>query len=123
MKFTVPLCRGHHRQLHQTGNEVAWWEELTGQRARDRQGTLRANAPKICSREYTPTVGWCTVLNQLSPRLLDAPSEGRAHSIIPYGAHGRASDAGDPPQRMLLGEEQGGDADVRDCPEAADQCE
>jgi len=24
-EFTVPLCRGHHRQLHQTGNEVAWW--------------------------------------------------------------------------------------------------
>ena len=27
-EFTVPLCRGHHRQLHQTGNEVAWWENL-----------------------------------------------------------------------------------------------
>src|SRR6185437_14733079 len=26
-EFTVPLCRGHHRQLHQTGNEVAWWQE------------------------------------------------------------------------------------------------
>ncbi len=26
-EFTVPLCRGHHRQLHQTGNEVAWWEK------------------------------------------------------------------------------------------------
>ena len=26
-EFTVPLCRGHHRKLHQTGNEVAWWEE------------------------------------------------------------------------------------------------
>jgi hypothetical protein len=25
-EFTVPLCRGHHRQLHQAGNEVAWWE-------------------------------------------------------------------------------------------------
>jgi hypothetical protein len=25
-EFTVPLCRGHHRELHQTGNEVAWWE-------------------------------------------------------------------------------------------------
>jgi hypothetical protein len=24
----VPLCRGHHRQLHQTGNEVGWWENL-----------------------------------------------------------------------------------------------
>ena len=27
-EFTVPLCRGHHRQLHQAGNEVAWWEIL-----------------------------------------------------------------------------------------------
>jgi Rad52/22 family double-strand break repair protein len=27
-EFTVPLCRGHHRQLHQAGNEVAWWEDL-----------------------------------------------------------------------------------------------
>jgi hypothetical protein len=25
-EFTVPLCRGHHRQLHQAGNEVAWWK-------------------------------------------------------------------------------------------------
>ena len=27
-EFTVPLCRGHHRQLHQAGNELAWWEKL-----------------------------------------------------------------------------------------------
>ncbi|MGB9396954.1 MAG: hypothetical protein WCB32_19450, partial [Pseudolabrys sp.] len=27
-EFTVPLCRGHHRQLHQTGNELAWWKNL-----------------------------------------------------------------------------------------------
>ncbi len=27
-EFTVPLCRGHHRQLHQAGNEVVWWEDL-----------------------------------------------------------------------------------------------
>ena len=26
-EFTVPLCRGHHRQLHQVGNEVPWWED------------------------------------------------------------------------------------------------
>ena len=25
-EFTVPLCRGHHRQLHQAGNEAAWWD-------------------------------------------------------------------------------------------------
>ena len=27
-EFSVPLCRGHHRQLHQAGNEVAWWHKL-----------------------------------------------------------------------------------------------
>jgi Rad52/22 family double-strand break repair protein len=27
-EFTVPLCRGHHRQLHQAGDEAAWWDNL-----------------------------------------------------------------------------------------------
>ena len=27
-EFTVPLCRGHHRQLHQASNEIAWWKAL-----------------------------------------------------------------------------------------------
>jgi hypothetical protein len=27
-EFTVPLCRGHHRQLHHAGNEQAWWQGL-----------------------------------------------------------------------------------------------
>jgi hypothetical protein len=27
-EFTVPLCRGHHRQLHQAANEMGWWESL-----------------------------------------------------------------------------------------------
>ena len=26
-EFTVPLCRSHHRELHQAGNETAWWEK------------------------------------------------------------------------------------------------
>ena len=41
-EFTVPLCRGHHRQVHQTGNEVAWWEMLTDQCAGDRKRSLGA---------------------------------------------------------------------------------
>jgi len=24
-EFTVPLCRGHHRELHRSGNEPTWW--------------------------------------------------------------------------------------------------
>jgi hypothetical protein len=27
-EFTVPLCRGHHRELHRHGNEAAWWQKL-----------------------------------------------------------------------------------------------
>jgi ERF superfamily protein len=24
-EFTVPLCRGHHREVHRCGDEAAWW--------------------------------------------------------------------------------------------------
>jgi len=27
-EFTVPLCRGHHRELHRYGDEAAWWQKL-----------------------------------------------------------------------------------------------
>jgi hypothetical protein len=27
-EFTVPLCRGHHRELHNCGDEVAWWRKV-----------------------------------------------------------------------------------------------
>lgn len=26
-EFTVPLCRGHHRELHRRGDEAAWWQQ------------------------------------------------------------------------------------------------
>jgi hypothetical protein len=25
-EFTVPLCRGHHREVHRFGDEAAWWQ-------------------------------------------------------------------------------------------------
>jgi hypothetical protein len=27
-EFTVPLCRKHHQELHQHGNEAAWWTNV-----------------------------------------------------------------------------------------------
>jgi hypothetical protein len=26
-RFTVPICRLHHRELHRRGNERAWWKK------------------------------------------------------------------------------------------------
>ena len=27
-EFTVPLCRGHHREVHRYGDEAAWWNKV-----------------------------------------------------------------------------------------------
>jgi hypothetical protein len=27
-EFTVPLCRGHHREVHRSGDEAAWWKKI-----------------------------------------------------------------------------------------------
>jgi hypothetical protein len=27
-EFTVPLCRGHHRELHRCGDEADWWRKV-----------------------------------------------------------------------------------------------
>jgi len=26
-EFTVPLCRGHHREVHRCGDEAVWWDK------------------------------------------------------------------------------------------------
>jgi hypothetical protein len=27
-EFTVPLCRGHHREVHHHGDEAVWWQKI-----------------------------------------------------------------------------------------------
>jgi len=27
-EFTVPLCRGHHREVHRCGDEAVWWKTI-----------------------------------------------------------------------------------------------
>jgi len=27
-EFTIPLCRGHHREVHRCGDEIAWWRKI-----------------------------------------------------------------------------------------------
>ena len=48
-EFTVPLCRDHHMQLHNNGNEAAWWVDLKVAPMKIAEdlwaATLRRNSP------------------------------------------------------------------------------
>jgi hypothetical protein len=46
-EFTVPLCRGHHRELHQASNEPAWWEKLNIKPLEVAKGLWEQTHPKI----------------------------------------------------------------------------
>jgi DNA recombination protein Rad52 len=48
-EFTVPLCRGHHRQLHQAGNEAVWWENLKINALEIAQGLWEQTHPDLAS--------------------------------------------------------------------------
>jgi hypothetical protein len=48
-EFTVPLCRGHHRQLHQAGNEIAWWQGLKIEPLAIAKGLWQQTHPKSAS--------------------------------------------------------------------------
>jgi len=52
-EFTVPLCRGHHRQLHQAGNEVAWWENPNINALETAKGLWEQTHPKFAAVEIS----------------------------------------------------------------------
>jgi hypothetical protein len=72
-EFIVPVCRLHHRELHRSGNEAAWWQSLNidpipvalrlWQHSRgngELAPTIRAqaaNAPAISAHDQAPTSG------------------------------------------------------------------
>jgi hypothetical protein len=53
-EFTVPLCLGHHRQLHQAGNEVAWWENLEINALEIAKGLWEQTHPKSAAADIQP---------------------------------------------------------------------
>ena len=50
-EFTLPLCRGHHRQVHQAGNEVAWWENLQINALETAKGLWEQTRPKSAAAD------------------------------------------------------------------------
>jgi ERF superfamily len=48
-EFTVPLCRGHHREVHRCSDEVAWWRKA------DTDPTVPARALWLETHPLPPT--------------------------------------------------------------------
>jgi hypothetical protein len=63
-EFIVPLCRTHHREIHRSSDEVAWWKKagIDAPAAADRlwRETHLARATAIeTSQEITDSSGAC----------------------------------------------------------------
>jgi hypothetical protein len=56
-EFTVPLCRGHHRELHQAGNEPAWWEKLNIKPLEVAKGLWEQTHPKAAGVQVSAATG------------------------------------------------------------------
>jgi hypothetical protein len=45
-EFTVPLCRGHHREVHRYGDEAAWWAKAGVEPLRAANALWRETHPR-----------------------------------------------------------------------------
>ena len=55
-EFTVALCRGHHRQLHQAGNEVTWWHDRKINALEVAKGLWNQTHPSSAVGSFAPLV-------------------------------------------------------------------
>ena len=76
-EFIVPLCRGHHREVHRSGDEASWWKKAgidptVAARtlwlethplptAPDKTGLDRRDFPRRCRRRSEKPQAWSAV--------------------------------------------------------------
>jgi ERF superfamily protein len=61
-EFTVPLCRGHHREVHRCGDEAAWWQN-TGMDPAAAARALWLKTHPLPTRPRTVTTEGVTIEN------------------------------------------------------------
>jgi hypothetical protein len=54
-EFTVPLCRGHHRGVHRSGDEAAWWQRQGVDPAAAARALWLESHPLPSTGEHTAT--------------------------------------------------------------------
>jgi ERF superfamily len=65
-EFTVPLCRGHHREAHRSGDEAAWWKNAGVDPIRAARALWLETHPLADNSGYG-------VIDRPSPRPVSAP--------------------------------------------------
>jgi hypothetical protein len=73
-EFTVPLCRGHHREVHRCGDEPVWWLKVRiNPMVRARQLWLKTHPPPATSeKKRTDETVSMTAVNSFAPSRLPA---------------------------------------------------
>jgi Rad52/22 family double-strand break repair protein len=70
-EFAVPLCRTHHRYLHQTGNEIAWWEKARIEPLPIARKLWETSHPRVAARAASsstaPAHGKSVVSSETNP--------------------------------------------------------
>jgi hypothetical protein len=56
-EFTVPLCRTHHRNLHQTANELTWWEKTRIEPLPIARKLWETSHPRAAAKSASPQPG------------------------------------------------------------------
>jgi hypothetical protein len=89
-EFTVPLCRGHHREVHRCGDEAAWWKNAGVDPTIAAQALWRATHPllkragTISSKSETSLTSAATEQHgQSDPPLGERDSDDETKPIFP----------------------------------------
>src|SRR5262245_7831828 len=85
-EFTVPVCRVHHRELHRSGDEAAWWRRLN---IDPLPIALRLWQQTRSDEELTSIAQRIT---QAAAQTADMPAPDRAGAGLDAGAGGPVSD-------------------------------
>ena len=90
-EFIVPLCRGHHREVHRSGDEAAWWSKAgidpigAARTLWTKTHPVRSVADAPNPDQSTASRGGTTDPTSL-PRLPKAPRNRKTKPIVAAGA-------------------------------------
>jgi hypothetical protein len=85
-EFTVPLCRGHHREVHRSGNEAAWWTNAGIDPTVHARALWPETHPLPAVSEKTHTEGLASgVVDQAAPQTRTKLVESRTDAVAVLG--------------------------------------